>query len=35
MANVVLADARRFVVTTGVVRLGYHFEDHAAAGDRR
>jgi hypothetical protein len=28
MANVVLRDSRSFVVTTGVVRLAYHFEDH-------
>ena len=28
MANVVLRDSYSFVATTGVVRLGYHFEDH-------
>jgi len=28
LATVVLRDSRNFVVTTGVVRLGYHFEDH-------
>lgn len=28
MANVVVRDGRSFTVTTGVVRLGYHFEDH-------
>jgi hypothetical protein len=27
-ANVVMRDARSFVVTTGIVRLAYHFEDH-------
>jgi len=28
LATVVLRDSRNFVVTTGAVRLGYHFEDH-------
>ena len=28
MANVVVRDGRSFVATTGVVRLGYHFEEH-------
>jgi hypothetical protein len=28
MANLVMRDSRSFVVTTGVVRLAYHFEDH-------
>lgn len=28
LATVVLRDGRSFVVTTGVVRLAYHFEDH-------
>jgi hypothetical protein len=28
MAHIVLRDARGFIATTGVVRLGYHFEDH-------
>jgi hypothetical protein len=28
MATVVMRDSRSFVVTTGAVRLGYHFEDH-------
>ena len=28
MTNVVMRDSRRFVATTGVVRLAYHFEDH-------
>ena len=28
MAHIVLRDSRSFVATTGVVRLGYHFEDH-------
>jgi hypothetical protein len=28
LANVVMRDSRRFVATTGVVRLAYHFEDH-------
>jgi hypothetical protein len=28
MATVVLRDSRSFVVTTGALRLGYHFEDH-------
>ena len=28
LATVVLRDSRNFVVTTGAVRLAYHFEDH-------
>jgi hypothetical protein len=28
LATVVLRDSRSFVVTTGAVRLAYHFEDH-------
>lgn len=28
MAAFVMRDSNHFVVTTGVVRLGYHFEDH-------
>ena len=28
LGTVVLRDSRTFVVTTGAVRLGYHFEDH-------
>lgn len=28
MVHIVMRDARSFVATTGVVRLGYHFEDH-------
>ena len=28
LATLVLRDSRSFVVTTGVVRLAYHFEDH-------
>jgi len=28
IATVVLRDSRSMVVTTGVLRLGYHFEDH-------
>ena len=27
-ANVVLRDSHSFVVTTGTVRLAYHFDDH-------
>jgi hypothetical protein len=28
VATVVMRDSRNFVVTTGAVRLAYHFEDH-------
>jgi hypothetical protein len=35
MANVVLRDSRSFVVTTGVVRLAYHFEDHPVTPRQR
>jgi hypothetical protein len=35
LASIVLRDPRSFVVTTGVVRLAYHFEDHVTAPDRR
>jgi len=28
LATAVLRDSHRFIVTTGAVRLGYHFEDH-------
>lgn len=28
MATMILQEARQFIVTTGAVRLGYHFEDH-------
>jgi hypothetical protein len=28
LATLVLRDSRSFVITTGVVRLAYHFEDH-------
>lgn len=35
MANIVLRDSRRFVATTGVVRIGYHFEEHPVAQRQR
>ena len=35
LATLVLRDARSFVVTTGAVRLAYHFEDHPVTPSTR
>jgi len=35
LATLVLRESRRFVVTTGAIRLAYHFEDHPVTPSTR